>query len=128
MSLAERSELVSINLRYGFYTEYLESSFTCFTLSHLYFPSMRSDYFGLHIILDYFESQTESPHHQSNSPSSIQTMLPRIPNILDNHFDETGEMYLCRECSSEHHEDDILVHLLSVHDYTHIELLLDEPH
>ena len=55
-------------------------------------------------------------------------MLPRIPNILDSHFDKTDEMYQCLDCSSEHHEDNVLVHLLSVHNYTHIELLLDEPH
>jgi hypothetical protein len=81
-----------------------------------------------HVILDDFELLEESPHHQSSCTPSIQTMLPRIPDILDSHFDKTGEMYLCPDCSSEHHEDDILVHLLSVHNYTHIELLLDEPH
>lgn len=82
----------------------------------------------LHVVLDYLGIQTEPPHQQSSSTSSIHTMIPRIPNILDSHFDKTGGMYQCRDCNSEHREDDILVHLFTVHGYTHIELLLDEPH
>ena len=56
-------------------------------------------------------------------------MLRKKPNIRDKHFeyDREKEMFTCRTCASTHSEIDAIAHLMKVHGYNHIDIILDEP-
>jgi hypothetical protein len=55
-------------------------------------------------------------------------MIRRKPNIRDEHFEfnEEDEEFTCKTCGSTYSEIDAIGHLLEVHGYHHIDLLLDE--
>ena len=56
-------------------------------------------------------------------------MTRRMPNIQDQHFnfDEKVGEYTCKTCGSTHDEFDAIAHLLKVHGYDRIDIILDEP-
>jgi hypothetical protein len=51
-----------------------------------------------------------------------------MPNIREKHFevDEESEEYTCKTCGSTHSELDAIGHLIEVHGYHHVDIVLDE--
>lgn len=55
-------------------------------------------------------------------------MVRRLPNIRKKHFevDEESEEYTCKTCGSTHSELDAIGHLMVIHGYHHVDIVLDE--
>jgi protein-arginine kinase activator protein McsA len=55
-------------------------------------------------------------------------MLQRKPNIRNKHFefDDESEEYTCKTCATTYSELDAIGHLMEVHDYHRVDLILDE--
>ena len=56
-------------------------------------------------------------------------MVRRKPNIREKHFshDRKNEEFTCKTCGTTHTEIDAIMHLMKVHEYSHIDIILDEP-
>jgi hypothetical protein len=56
-------------------------------------------------------------------------MVRKKSNIQDKHFeyDRENEEFTCKTCGSTHSEMDAIMHLMEVHGYNHIDIILDEP-
>ena len=55
-------------------------------------------------------------------------MIRRKPNIKNKHFDfeQNTEEYTCKSCGSTYSELDAIGHLMEVHGYNHVDIILDE--
>lgn len=56
-------------------------------------------------------------------------MVRRKPNIQQTHFeyDRAKKEFACKTCGSIHSELEAIMHLMSVHGYPRIDIILDEP-
>ncbi|KPN31944.1 hypothetical protein SY89_02701 [Halolamina pelagica] len=56
-------------------------------------------------------------------------MIRRSPNIRSKHFevDEKEGEYTCKTCGGTYEEVDAIVHLMKVHGYETVDIILDEP-